>query len=127
MNKGMIFIDGSNLFYDWHLAKASVQMDIEKYVALVKSKFPNMEFVRTYYFISEKSLITNFKNPETATVSGFSYILFGFLSFSQETEQRIQGIIYFWVKLHTNYSIGIFNRLDGSIFCSTNNVQLRRG
>ena len=52
MNRGMIFIDGSNVFYDWHSAKTGAQMDVEKYINVVKSKFPNIEFVRTYYFTS---------------------------------------------------------------------------
>lgn len=52
MKRGMIFIDGSNVFYDWQSAKTGAQMDVEKYIDVVKSKFPNTEFVRTYYFTS---------------------------------------------------------------------------
>lgn len=53
MKNGMIFIDGSNVFHDWQAAKTGTQMDIKKYIDLVKSKFPDIEFVRTYYFTSE--------------------------------------------------------------------------
>lgn len=53
MKKGMIFIDGSNVFFDWGKANPGKQMDIEKYINVVKSKYPNIEFVRTYYFTSE--------------------------------------------------------------------------
>lgn len=52
MKKGMIFIDGSNVFHDWLSAKMGAEMDIEKYIDVVKSKFPDTEFVRTYYFTS---------------------------------------------------------------------------
>ena len=52
MKRGMIFIDGSNVFHDWQAAKTAAQMDVEKYIDVVKSKFPNTEFVRTYYFTS---------------------------------------------------------------------------
>lgn len=50
MKKGMIFIDGSNVFFDWGKANPSKNMDIEKYIELVKSKYTDVEFVRTYYF-----------------------------------------------------------------------------
>lgn len=53
MKKGMIFIDGSNVFFDWGKANPRKQMDIKKYINLVKSKYPQVEFVRTYYFTSE--------------------------------------------------------------------------
>ncbi|MBO5891511.1 MAG: NYN domain-containing protein [Oscillospiraceae bacterium] len=60
MKKGMIFIDGSNVFYDWHAAKTGTQMDIEKYIDVVKSKFPDTDFVRTYYFTSASPTNTAF-------------------------------------------------------------------
>lgn len=50
MKRGMIFIDGSNVFFDWQASKTGVAMDVEKYIDVVKNKFPNIEFVRTYYF-----------------------------------------------------------------------------
>lgn len=53
MRKGMIFIDGSNVFFDWGKANPGKQMDVEKYIDVVKSKYPNVEFIRTYYFTSE--------------------------------------------------------------------------
>lgn len=52
MKKGMIFIDGSNVFYDWPLHNSG-KMDVEKYINLVQSKFPNIDFKRTYYFTSK--------------------------------------------------------------------------
>lgn len=53
MKKGMIFIDGSNVFFDWGKANPGRQMDIEKYINVVKGKFPGVDFIRTYYFTSE--------------------------------------------------------------------------
>lgn len=53
MKKGMIFIDGSNVFFDWGKANPSKHMDVEKYINLVKSKYPDVEFLRTYYFATE--------------------------------------------------------------------------
>lgn len=38
MKKGMIFIDGSNVFYDWKKAMSGKQLDIQKYIELVKTK-----------------------------------------------------------------------------------------
>ena len=32
MKKGMIFIDGSNVFFDWGKSNPSKNMDIEKYI-----------------------------------------------------------------------------------------------
>lgn len=60
MKRGMFFIDGSNVFYDWQAAKTGTQMDVEKYIDVVKSKFPNTEFVRTYYFTSETTTNAGF-------------------------------------------------------------------
>lgn len=53
MKKGMIFIDGSNVFFDWGKANPGKQMDVEKYINVVKGKYPNVDFIRTYYFTSE--------------------------------------------------------------------------
>ena len=53
--RGMIFIDGSNVYHDWNDKSAGVQMDIEKYIELVKSKFPDLDFLRTYYFTTATS------------------------------------------------------------------------
>lgn len=53
MKKAMLFIDGSNLFYDWKAANPAHQLDIEKYIEYIKMQYKDMEFVRTYYFISE--------------------------------------------------------------------------
>lgn len=55
MKKGMIFIDGSNVFYDWNKIKPQENMDIEKYISLVQSKYSDIDFVRTYYFATESS------------------------------------------------------------------------
>ena len=52
MKKGMIFIDGGNLAHDWYVAKTGAQIDIERYIDVVKSKFWDTDFVRTYYFTS---------------------------------------------------------------------------
>ena len=60
MKKGMIFIDGSNVFFDWQAAKTGAQMDVAKYINVVKSKFSNTEFVRTYYFTSATPSNTGF-------------------------------------------------------------------
>lgn len=49
----MLFIDGSNLFYDWKKANSTAQLDIEKYINYIKAKHPGVEFIRTYYFVSE--------------------------------------------------------------------------
>lgn len=52
MKKGMIFIDGSNLFYDYknHTGK---KLDVEKYINSVKEKFNQLDVIRTYYFTTE--------------------------------------------------------------------------
>lgn len=49
----MLFIDGSNLFYDWKKTNSASQLDIEKYINYIKSKHPGVDFIRTYYFVSE--------------------------------------------------------------------------
>lgn len=48
--RGMIFIDGSNVYHDWAEKSAGLQMDIAKYIDVVKKKFPEIDFLRTYYF-----------------------------------------------------------------------------
>ena len=53
MRKGMLFIDGSNVYHDWNAGSTGKQLSIEKYIETVKEKFPNLDFIRTYYFTSE--------------------------------------------------------------------------
>lgn len=53
--RGMIFIDGSNVYYDWTEKSAGLQMDIAKYIDVVKQKFPDIDFLRTYYFTTATS------------------------------------------------------------------------
>lgn len=55
MKKAMFFIDGSNVFFDWNATDSDKKMDLSKYIEVVKSKFSETEFVRTYYFTSETS------------------------------------------------------------------------
>lgn len=52
MKKGMIFIDGSNMYYDYkhHTGK---KIDVEKYINFLKEKFKKLDIIRTYYFTSE--------------------------------------------------------------------------
>lgn len=75
MKKGMIFIDGSNVFYDWKNATAGKQMDILKYIQLVKKKYVDVNFIRTYYFTSQTANNAGFlqqinKIPYTQVVTG---------------------------------------------------------
>ena len=53
MKQAMLFIDGSNLFYDWKKANPTDQLDIEKYIDYIKAQHPNVNLIRTYYFTSE--------------------------------------------------------------------------
>lgn len=62
MKYGMIFIDGSNVFYDWHAVNPGKKMDIEKYVSLIASYYPDVEFKRSYYFTSETDTNRDFLN-----------------------------------------------------------------
>lgn len=55
MKQAMLFIDGSNLFYDWKKANPTAQLDIEKYINYIKAKHQNVDLIRTYYFVSETS------------------------------------------------------------------------
>lgn len=55
MKKAMIFIDGSNVFYDWHKSYPSDNMDIAKYIETIKNKYSDVDFIRTYYFATESS------------------------------------------------------------------------
>ena len=57
----MLFIDGSNLFYDWKKTNSASQLDIEKYINYVKAKHPGVDFIRTYYFVSEASVYKGYK------------------------------------------------------------------
>lgn len=51
MKNGMIFIDGMNLFFDWRRVTLNkYKLDIELYIELLKSKYPNLDIKRTYYF-----------------------------------------------------------------------------
>ena len=60
MKQGMIFIDGSNVYFDWNKVNPGTQLDIEKYIELVKGKYPNVDFIRTYYFTSQTTTNTFF-------------------------------------------------------------------
>ena len=55
MRKAMIFIDGSNVFFDWNRSNAPKLIDIEKYIQIVKDKYNDIEVLRTYYFATETS------------------------------------------------------------------------
>lgn len=75
MKKGMIFIDGSNVFYDWKKATSGKQLDIQKYIELVKKKYAGVNILRTYYFTSQTSNNSQFlqqvnKIPYTQVVAG---------------------------------------------------------
>ena len=60
MKQGRIFIDGSNVYFDWNKVNPGTQLDIEKYIELVKGKYPNVDFIRTYYFTSQTTTNTFF-------------------------------------------------------------------
>lgn len=49
MKTGMIFIDGSNLFFDWKNSEND-KIDIELYINLLKEKYKDLDIKRTYYF-----------------------------------------------------------------------------
>jgi len=75
MKKGMIFIDGSNVFYDWKKAMSGKQLDIQKYIELVKLKYADVDVLRTYYFTSQTTTNGPFlqqinKIPYTQVVTG---------------------------------------------------------
>lgn len=53
MKKGMIFIDGSNLFFDYKNHTGGKKLDVEKYINSIKEKFKNLDILRTYYFATE--------------------------------------------------------------------------
>lgn len=55
MRKAMIFIDGSNVFFDWNRSNTPKLIDIEKYIQVVKDKYNDIEVLRTYYFATETS------------------------------------------------------------------------
>lgn len=52
MKKGMLFIDGSNVYYDYRKS-ANSKLNIEKYIDYVKRQYEHIDFIRTYYFTSE--------------------------------------------------------------------------
>lgn len=52
MKKGMLFIDGSNVYYDYRKS-ANSKLNVEKYINFVKQQYRHIDFVRTYYFTSE--------------------------------------------------------------------------
>ena len=58
--RGMIFIDGSNVYYDWQRLNRTKPLDIQKYVAVVQNLYPDVEFVRSYYFATETSSNSTF-------------------------------------------------------------------
>ena len=59
--KAMIFIDGSNVFYDWkNSAGPGRNMDVHRFLDCVKNKFSDIDVIRTYYFISESEQNKNF-------------------------------------------------------------------
>lgn len=61
MKTGMIFIDGSNVFYDWNKVTAGAKkLDIQRYIDHIKSQYPDVDFKRTYYFTSESSTNAGF-------------------------------------------------------------------
>jgi len=49
----MLFIDASNVYYDWLSLVGKKGIDWKKYIELVQKKFPDLEFKRTYYFTTE--------------------------------------------------------------------------
>lgn len=54
MRRAMIFIDGSNMYFDWQAtASTGKHMDLEKLIKTIISKFPDIELKRTYYFITK--------------------------------------------------------------------------
>lgn len=61
MKRAMIFIDGSNVFFDWNnSANPGKRMDIEKYINLIRSKYADLDIIRTYYFTSATPSNTSF-------------------------------------------------------------------
>lgn len=60
MKKGMLFIDGSNVFYDWTNYNTGKKIDIEKYINYVKEKFKDVDIIRTYYFATKTDANFNF-------------------------------------------------------------------
>lgn len=55
MKRGMIFIDGSNVYFDYKKVSNGKSIDIEKYIESIKTLFPAVEIRRTYYFTSEST------------------------------------------------------------------------
>jgi uncharacterized LabA/DUF88 family protein len=44
-----VFIDGSNLYFDWNSAMSDKRLDVEKYVEKVRELFPEYDIQRVYY------------------------------------------------------------------------------
>ncbi len=53
MKKGMLFIDGSNVYFDWKKENESKQLDISKYIEYIKTSNPDIDLIRTYYFVTK--------------------------------------------------------------------------
>lgn len=51
--RGMIFIDGSNVYYDWQKLGRQKSLDIQKYIGVIQNLYPDVDFVRSYYFVTE--------------------------------------------------------------------------
>lgn len=49
MKTAYLFIDGSNLYFDWS-SVSHTSMDIRKFIQLVQQKFKEYDIVRTYYY-----------------------------------------------------------------------------
>lgn len=49
MKPAYLFIDGSNLYFDW-LSVSHQSMDIRKFIDLVRRKFPEYDIRRTYFY-----------------------------------------------------------------------------
>lgn len=49
MKPAYLFVDGSNLFFDW-LSVSHASMDIRKFIDLVRKKFPEYDIRRIYFY-----------------------------------------------------------------------------
>ena len=48
--KAYVFIDGSNLYYDWRAANGNALMDIEAFIEKLKAEFDQYTVERIYYY-----------------------------------------------------------------------------